>query len=190
MKISCLTILVVKANSRECMKPARKRRFFYGIRCRDRHKRLQSDDRTTFEICPIVENKNSAGQLACRLSAALYGAAAIYGKRFSRISPAASAAGTMICEALIVVPLSAMSRPWDLQIGLTAIWAAFALAFLCTGLALLLYFRLVRTIGSMGVVSQAYLRAGIGVILGTPYWESKSHRQSRSVLQRQSLVLH
>ena len=37
---------------------------------------------------------------------------------------------------------------------------------LCTGVALLLYFRLVRTIGSMGVASQSYLRAGVGVILG------------------------
>jgi len=30
----------------------------------------------------------------------------------------------------------------------------------------LIYFRLVRTIGSMGVASQSYLRAGIGVVLG------------------------
>src|SRR3546814_19941051 len=33
-------------------------------------------------------------------------------------------------------------------------------------LALLLYFRLVRTLGSMGVASQAYLRSGVSVMLG------------------------
>lgn len=40
------------------------------------------------------------------------------------------------------------------------------LAVFCTGLALLLYFRLVWTLGSMGVASQSYLRAGVGVMLG------------------------
>ena len=40
------------------------------------------------------------------------------------------------------------------------------LAVFCTGMALLLYFRLVHTLGSMGVASQGYLRAGVGVMLG------------------------
>src|SRR3546814_13718406 len=35
-----------------------------------------------------------------------------------------------------------------------------------SALALLLYFRLVRTLGSMGVASQAYLRSGVSVMLG------------------------
>ncbi|MEO0361571.1 MAG: EamA family transporter, partial [Pseudomonadota bacterium] len=35
-----------------------------------------------------------------------------------------------------------------------------------TGVALILYFRLIEALGSMGVASQAYLRAGIGVALG------------------------
>jgi drug/metabolite transporter (DMT)-like permease len=47
-----------------------------------------------------------------------------------------------------------------------ALAAAAVLSILCTGVALLIYFRLVRTLGSMGVASQSYLRAGIGVILG------------------------
>jgi drug/metabolite transporter (DMT)-like permease len=40
------------------------------------------------------------------------------------------------------------------------------LSAFCTAVALLIYFRLVRTIGSMGVASQSYLRAGVGVVLG------------------------
>ena len=40
------------------------------------------------------------------------------------------------------------------------------LSVFCTAVALLIYFRLVRTIGSMGVASQSYLRAGVGVVLG------------------------
>ena len=44
--------------------------------------------------------------------------------------------------------------------------AVAVLAIVCTGVALLIYFRLVHTLGSLGVASQAYLRAGIGVVLG------------------------
>ena len=44
--------------------------------------------------------------------------------------------------------------------------AAAVLGLFCTGFALLLYFRLVRTIGSLGVASQSYLRAGLSVLLG------------------------
>ncbi|MFT5449673.1 MAG: hypothetical protein ACI9DC_004870 [Gammaproteobacteria bacterium] len=41
-----------------------------------------------------------------------------------------------------------------------------AIGVFSTGFALLLSFRLVRTLGSMGVASQSYLRAGIRVLLG------------------------
>jgi drug/metabolite transporter (DMT)-like permease len=47
-----------------------------------------------------------------------------------------------------------------------AIAAVGALAVFCTGVALLIYFRLVGTLGSMGVASQSYLRAGVGVMIG------------------------
>ncbi len=108
-----------------------------------------------------------AGQLACLLGAALYASAAIYGKRFSDIPAVATATGTMICATATLVPLAFMvERPWAMHPSAVALAATAALSVLCTGVALLLYFRLVRTIGSMGVASQSYLRAGIGVILG------------------------
>ena len=108
-----------------------------------------------------------AGQLACLLGAALYGCAAIYGKRFGHISATATAAGTMIWACAILVPSAIIvEQPWSLAPGAAAILSALALSFLCTGVALLIYFRLVRTIGSLGVASQAYLRAGVGVLLG------------------------
>ena len=108
-----------------------------------------------------------AGQLACLVGAALYAGAAIYGKRFGHISAVATATGTMIWASAVLVPLAfLLDRPWSLTPGLTAIAATAVLSILCTGLALLIYFRLVRTLGSMGVASQSYLRAGVGVILG------------------------
>ena len=108
-----------------------------------------------------------AGQLACLVGAALYAGAAIYGKRFGHISAVATATGTMIWASAVLVPLALLlDRPWSLAPGPTAIAATAILSILCTGLALLIYFRLVRTLGSMGVASQSYLRAGVGVILG------------------------
>lgn len=108
-----------------------------------------------------------AGQVACLVGAALYAGAAIYGKRFGHISALATAAGTMIWATAVLVPLAlVLDRPWTLAPGATALAATAVLSILCTGVALLVYFRLVRTLGSMGVASQSYLRAGIGVILG------------------------
>ena len=108
-----------------------------------------------------------AGQLACLLGAALYACAAIYGKRFSHIPAVATATGTMICATATLVPLAfVVERPWAMHPSTVALAATAVLSVLCTGVALLLYFRLVRTIGSMGVASQSYLRAGVGVILG------------------------
>ena len=108
-----------------------------------------------------------AGQLACLAGAALYAGAAIYGKRFGQISAVATAAGTMIWASVVLVPFAVLlDRPWTLTPGPMALAATAILSIICTGIALLIYFRLVRTLGSMGVASQSYLRAGIGVILG------------------------
>lgn len=108
-----------------------------------------------------------AGQLAVLSGAVLYAVAAIYGRRFAPFPAEVTAAATMICASAVLVPASLwIDRPWLLSPSLPALAAAMALAVLCTALALILYFRLVRTLGSMGVASQAYLRAGVGVALG------------------------
>ena len=107
------------------------------------------------------------GQLACLAGAALYAGAAIYGKRFGDISATATAAGTMTWAMAVLVPAAlVLEKPWTLSPGIREIMAALVLSIPCTGVALLIYFRLVRTLGSLGVASQSYLRAGIGVILG------------------------
>lgn len=108
-----------------------------------------------------------AAQGAVLLGALLYAGAAIYGKKFSHLSPTVTAAGTMIWASVCLVPLSLMTeQPWTLRPSAISLLAAIVLAIPCTGVALLIYFRLVRTLGSLGVASQSYLRAGIGVLLG------------------------
>lgn len=111
--------------------------------------------------------RETLGQFAVLASAALYACAAIHGQRFSSLTPTVTAAGTMLWATGCLVPLSLIvERPWSLQPSVGSIAAACALGFFCTGIALLIYFRLARTIGSMGVASQSYLRAGVSVLLG------------------------
>lgn len=108
-----------------------------------------------------------AAQIAVLVSAGLYAAAALHGRRFAHLPPVVTAAGTMLCASAVLLPASlVLDRPWTLTPSMTALVAALVLGVACTGLALLLYFRLVRTLGSLGVASQSYLRAGVGVLLG------------------------
>jgi len=110
------------------------------------------------------------GQLACLAGALLYAGAAIYGSRFGHISAVATATGTMVWASVVLVPLALIAdHPWVLRPSLEALAATFVLSVFCTGVALLIYFRLVRTLGAMGVASQSYLRAGIGVVLGVVF---------------------
>ena len=108
-----------------------------------------------------------AAQLAVLLGAFLYGCAAVNGKRFGHLPPTVTAAAVMLCATAVLLPAAlVIDRPWSLRPSALPLAAAAALAVFCTALALLLYFRLVRTLGSMGVASQAYLRAGVSVMLG------------------------
>ena len=108
-----------------------------------------------------------AGQLACLIGAALYASAAIYGTRFGQLGPLATSAATMLLASVVLVPAALLiEQPWKLTPSFQAIVATATLSIVCTGIALLIYFRLLQTLGSMGVASQAYLRAGVGVVLG------------------------
>lgn len=108
-----------------------------------------------------------AGQIAVLLSAMLYACAAIYGRRFTHLTATATAAGTMIWAVVFLVPLSLMlDHPWTLSPSWNAIAAAGMLGVFCTGTAMLIYFRLLKTLGSLGTASQSFLRAGVGVLLG------------------------
>ncbi|WP_085909226.1 DMT family transporter [Kiloniella majae] len=110
------------------------------------------------------------GQLCAVGGAFLYGCAAIYGKRFTHLSSPVIATGTMLWASLVLVPVSLMvDQPWTLTPSSEALGSLIILSIFCTGVALLIYFRLIKTLGSLGVASQAYLRAGVGVMLGVVF---------------------
>jgi len=106
-------------------------------------------------------------QLAVLLGAFLYACAALNGRRFAALPPTVTATGTMACAAAVLVPACfVVDQPWRLHPTGVSFAAALGLGVFCTALALLLYFRLLRTLGPAGVTSQSYLRCGVSVLLG------------------------
>jgi hypothetical protein len=75
-------------------------------------------------------------------------------KRFGHVGAVGTAAGTMIWASVVLVPLALVADlPWTLSPSATALAVTGVLSILCTGVALVIYFRLVETLGSMGVAS-------------------------------------
>jgi drug/metabolite transporter (DMT)-like permease len=108
-----------------------------------------------------------AAQLAIVAATVCYAGAAIFGRGFKQLDPIMPAAGSLICGAAILVPLSlAIDRPWTLAPSAESILALLCLAVFSTALAFVIYFRLVHTLGSVGTTAQAYLRVPIGVAIG------------------------
>src|SRR5262245_1656828 len=99
-----------------------------------------------------------------------YAGAAIFGKTFKDLDPMLPAAGSLICGAVILCPVSlVIDQPWTLSPSRESILALLGLSVFSTALALVIYFRLVQTLGSVGVTSQAFLRVPIGVAIGMAF---------------------
>lgn len=125
-------------------------------------------------ICLIVGIEAMRGigsellaQIAIVAATICYAGAAIFGKNFGKMDPIMPAAGSMICGAAILIPLSlAIDRPWLLTPSRESILALLGLSIFSTALAFVIYFRLLRTLGSIGTTAQAYLRVPVGAAIG------------------------
>lgn len=110
---------------------------------------------------------NLLAQGAVLGGAILYACAALYGRRFSGLSPMVTAAATMGWAAVFLVPVAFLfEAPLTLAPGAVAVLAALTLAVAATAGAMVIYFRLIATLGPTRTASQAYLRAGVSVGLG------------------------
>jgi len=106
-------------------------------------------------------------QIAVVVATICYAGAAIFSRGFRNLDPMAPAAGSLLCGAAILVPLSlVVDRPWTLAPSASSILALLCLAVFSTALAFVIYFRLIQTLGSVGTTAQAYLRVPIGVAIG------------------------
>ncbi|RXH00302.1 DMT family transporter [Bradyrhizobium zhanjiangense] len=110
-------------------------------------------------------------QIAVLGASFCYALAPIWGQRFSALPAIVTAAGAMSCAALLMVPAAAvLEQPWTLAPpSAEAIAAVTALAVVCTAFAMVIYFRLIHTLGPLATTSGSYLRAGFAVALGTAW---------------------
>jgi drug/metabolite transporter (DMT)-like permease len=106
-------------------------------------------------------------QIATVVATICYAGAAIFSRGFKGLDPMAPAAGSLICGAAILIPVSlVVDQPWTLAPSMSSVLALLGLAGFSTALAFVIYFRLIQTLGSVGTTAQAYLRVPIGVALG------------------------
>ncbi|MGY8637637.1 EamA family transporter [Bradyrhizobium sp. 14AA] len=110
-------------------------------------------------------------QMAILGASLCYALAPLWGQRFSGLPAIVTAAGAMGCAAMLMLPAAAvLEQPWTLAPPpAQAITAVIALAVICTAFAMVIYFRLIHTLGPLGTTSGSYLRAGFAVALGTAF---------------------
>jgi drug/metabolite transporter (DMT)-like permease len=107
------------------------------------------------------------GQVAILVATVSSAISAVHGRRFTDVAPEVAAASTLTCAALVLVPLSfLLDEPWHIVPSSRSLVALVANAVLATALGFVLYFRLIRTLGSMSTSSTSYLKPVVSVLIG------------------------
>jgi drug/metabolite transporter (DMT)-like permease len=113
------------------------------------------------------ETNSILGQLAITGASISYAVAALYAKRFSDQSPVLVAAFSMTFAAMFMAPVSLLfDAPFTLSPSSASVAATLYLGIFSTAIAMVIYFRLVRTLGPLSVTTGSYMRAGFSVVLG------------------------
>jgi drug/metabolite transporter (DMT)-like permease len=128
-------------------------------------------------ICLIVGVEALSGigealiaDLALVAATLCFAGAAIFGRGFGTLDAMVPATGSMLCGSMVLVPISLLAeKPWTVAPSAMSVIALLALSVFSTAFAFALYFRLVRTLGSVGVTAQAYLRVPVGVAIGVAF---------------------
>lgn len=106
-------------------------------------------------------------QLAIIAATVAYACAALFGRNFSGMDPLLPAAGSMLAGTALLIPAALIvDQPWTLAPSQESVMALIALSVFSTALAFAIYFRLIRTLGSVGTTAVSYVRVPIGVVIG------------------------
>jgi drug/metabolite transporter (DMT)-like permease len=107
-------------------------------------------------------------QLAAIGATISYGCASVYGKRFRALPPLGVAIGQLTASTLILAPLVALiERPWELPTPSTHVLAAVtALGVLSTGIAFIMYFRILARNGATNISLVTFLVPVSAILLG------------------------
>jgi drug/metabolite transporter (DMT)-like permease len=102
---------------------------------------------------------------AALLAAFCYSVASLYARLAKSVEPFANAHGTMWTSALMVLPLLPLfpaSGPLTPGIGA----AVLALGVLCSGIAYILYFKLIEQVGTTSALTVTFLSPVFGILWG------------------------
>lgn len=103
---------------------------------------------------------------ACLLAAFSYGIAVNYiQKTLSGVRPLVIAAGSQVAATLLLLPLATVYWP-EQSVSAEGWLSAIALGVVCTGVAYILYFRLISRLGPTRAISVTYLIPAFGVFWG------------------------
>jgi len=114
----------------------------------------------------VSTRPGAALAVAAALAAALcYGIASLYAKSAKSVDPFANAHGTMWAAALFVLPaLPFFPAPATPTPG---VWAAvLALGVVCSGIAYLIYFKLIEDVGPTSALTVTFLNPVFGILWG------------------------
>ena len=118
--------------------------------------------------------QHTVAELACVAGSLSYGAAAVVGSRFRTLSPLVPSAGATLLSAVLLIPLALVfEQPWTIQPSLASALAVAGLIVFSTGVAFVIYFKLISTVGSIGTTAQAYLRILVGIGIGITFMGEK-----------------
>lgn len=104
--------------------------------------------------------------LACLVATLCYGIAANYTKRYlTKASPLTVATGSQLTAAFMLAPLAAWQ--WPAELPSAQAWTSVALlAVLCSGIAYILYFRLMQRVGPTNTIAVTFLIPVFAVLWG------------------------
>ena len=111
--------------------------------------------------------REMAGQAAIIVATFSSALSVTYGRRFADAAPEVVAAGMLTSAAMVLVPVCLVAEaPWHITPSAASLTALGANAVVATAFGFVIYFRLIRTLGSMGTSSTGYLKPGVGVLIG------------------------
>lgn len=111
--------------------------------------------------------RETIGQAAIIVATFSSAVSVIYGRRFADVAPEVVAAGMLTWASVVLIPLAlVVEAPWHAAPSVPSLVALLINAVVATALGFALYFRLIRTIGSVGTASVGYLKPAVGVLIG------------------------
>lgn len=115
---------------------------------------------------PVLLESGALVAVAAAASAACcYGIATHYTRRAKAVEPFANAQGSMWGAVLLLMPLALLPGP-DINLNLPVALAVLSLGVVCTGVAYLLYFKLVQEVGATPALTVTFLIPVFGVLWG------------------------